>query len=49
MADETAGASDEGARPTGLSSPRVRLGLLIAGILVPVSYTHLTLPTICSV
>ena len=34
MADETAGASDEGARPTGLSSPRVRLGLLIAGILV---------------
>ena len=37
MADETAGASDEGARPTGLSSPRVRLGLLIAGILVLLS------------
>ena len=40
MADETAGASDEGARPTGLSSPRVRLGLLIAGILVGLPHVH---------
>ena len=34
MADETAGDSDQGERPKGLSSPRVRLGLLIAVILV---------------